>query len=214
MTAIEQIRALNFLPFALHLTRIENLEGIFHNRGLQSRSSIGQTIFTDISDPSVQGVRARKTVPQTSRGLHDYVPFFLTFKAPMVAMRQAQNEDLVYIQVSLDIFTRISGCVLSDGNATNSITKFEMFDRADALKILDLGVLYKVSYAGDKERARKKAAELLVPDFVPISEFKSLIFYSDGGRDEGLSIIEKFGMRPAIKVLPGYFFGPRAIGTS
>src|SRR5438094_229359 len=141
MTVIEQIRALNVLPYALHITRIENLEGICRDHGLQSRTRIDQNTFIDISEPSVQEIRARKTIPQTSRCLHDYVPFFLTFKAPMVAMRQTQNEDLVYIQISLDIFTRIEGCVLSDGNATNANTKFELFDRVDALKILDLSVL-------------------------------------------------------------------------
>jgi hypothetical protein len=93
-------------------------------------------------------------------------------------------------------------------NATNSNTKFEPFDRPDALKILDLNVLYKVGYSGDKEKSRKKAAELLVPNSVALSEIKTLIFYSPTGRDKGLEIIKDFGIKPAIKVWPKYFFEP------
>lgn len=213
MTTFEQIRALNVFPYAFHITRLENLRGIWETNKLLARNKVGAVTFSDISEPSVQEIRARKKVPQSARPLHDYVPFFLTFKAPMVAMRQTQNEDLVYIQVRLDIFTRIKGCFLTDGNATNADTKFEPFDRPDALKILDLSVLYKVSYAGDKEKSRKKAAELLIPDSVPLNEIRTLIFYGPGGRDKGLEILKDFGTKPAIKVWPKYFFEPRPLGS-
>jgi ssDNA thymidine ADP-ribosyltransferase, DarT len=206
MTIIDDIRNLNVVPYASHITRIENLEGIFAGKGLKARAQLASSSYADISEPSVQQIRAQKVVPQTGRRLHDYVPFFLTFKAPMVAMRQTQNDDLVYIQVVLDVFTRISGCVLTDGNAASAESKFELFDRVDALKILDLSVLYKVKYRGDKELARKKAAELLVPDFVPLAELRTLIFYSEAGRDKGLSIAKKFGIQISVKVMPRYFF--------
>jgi hypothetical protein len=214
MTTLDQIRALSFFPYAFHITRIENLRGICDSKKVLARNKIGSITFTDISEPSVQRIRAKKKIPQSGRVLHDYVPFFLTFKAPMVAMRQTQNEEVVYIQIGLDIFTRISGCFIADGNATNSNTKFEPFDRPDALKILDLNVLYKIGYSGDKEKSRKKAAELLVPDSVSLSEIKTLIFYSPAGRDKGLEIIKDFGIKPAIKVWPKYFFEPRPTGPS
>lgn len=214
MTLIERIRSLGLYPYALHLTSISNLEGIVRDGGIYSRSKMKNRSFIDISDPNVQDTRAHKTTPQTNLNLHNYVPFFLSFKAPMVALRQDHNEDLVYIQVSIDIFTRITGCFLTDGNATNSNTKFEPLVSTEAFKILDLSVLYKVAYAGDKEKSRKKAAELLVPDFVPQNEVITLIFYSASGRDKGLEIVADSGINAAIKVWPRYFFEPKPIGQS
>jgi len=208
--AIDQIRALGVYPYALHITRVENLQGICEAQGLWARNSVVESTFTDISEPSVQDKRAVKIIPQTGRSLHEYVPFFLSFKAPMVASRQSQNDDLVYLQINLDIFTRIQGCVLSDGNATNATTGFELFDRPEVLKILDLSVLYKIDYGGDKERSRKKAAELLVPEFVPLSEIRALIFYSDSGAGKGLEILKDFGINKSIKIWPKYFFGPQS----
>lgn len=204
----DEIRSLGIYPYALHLTRIENLSGIFQDQKITARNFLTDRSFADISEKSVQDKRSVKIVPCTGRSLHDYVPFFLSFKTPMVASRQTQNDDLVYLQVSLDIFTRIQGCVVTDGNATNSVTKFAPLNEAKDLSILDLGVLYKLGYAGDKERSRKKAAELLVPDAVPAKEIKSLIFYSESGKAKGLEILKNFGITVGIKVWPKYFFGP------
>ena len=206
-STIDKIRRLGVYPYAIHLTRIENLRGMCAGGGIMARNCLKQD-FLDISEKSVQSKRATKTVLNTGSSLHDYVPFFLSFKAPMVASRQSQSEDLVYLQINLDIFERISGCVLTDGNATNQVTRFDLFDRAEALKILDLSVLYKVSYAGDKEKARKKASELLVPKFVPLSEIHTLIFYSEAGKARGLEILGNSGIVKSVKVWPKYFFGP------
>ncbi len=214
MTVIEQIKSLNIYPYALHITSISNLTGICSMGGIKSRNEMANSSFADISDPSVQGIRAQKVVPQSGLTLHNYIPFFISFKSPMVAMRQDQNEDLVYIQISLDIFMRISGCFLTDGNATNTNTVFEPLTTAEAFKILDLSVLYKVGYGGDKEKARKKSAELLVPYFVPQSEIKALIFYNEAGRDKGLANITNSGIKPAIYVWPKYFFEPKPIGQN
>ena len=206
-TVLDQIRSLGIYPYALHLTRIENLSGICQDGKITARNFLGGRDFTDISEKSVQEKRSSKLVPCTGRPLHDYVPFFLSFKTPMVASRQTQNDDLVYLHVNLDIFSRVKGCVVTDGNATNAVTKFAKLERPKDLAILDLGVLYKLGSAGDKERSRKKAAELLVPDAVPMAEIKSLLFYSDSGRRKGLEILRNFGITMNTKVWPKYFFG-------
>jgi hypothetical protein len=206
---IDQIRAIGVYPYALHLTRIENLVGICEAGGIRSRALLADSKFSDISEASVQEKRIDKLVPQSSRSLHEYVPFFMSFKAPMVASRQTQNDDLVYLQINLDIFTRSPGCVVTDGNAASTTTKFEPLNAPEALKILDLSVVYKVDYGHDKERSRKKAAELLVPDFVGLSEIRALIFYSESGASKGLDILGKFGISMNAKVWPKYFFGAR-----
>lgn len=74
--------------------------------------------------------------------------------------------------------------------------------------------MYKVSYANDSEKSRKKAAEILIPYSVPISEIKTLIFYSESGKDKGLNLIKNSGIKPAIKVWPTYFFEPKPLGDN
>lgn len=204
MTINDKIRVMGVMPTALHITKISNLRGILSNKGILSRKKVSD--FNDISNLGVQEIRSTKIVPATNKVVQDYVPFFLSFKAPMIATLQEQNDELVYIQISLDIFSRIDGCILTDGNAANDNTVFEEFKDTNALNILDLSILYKVRYKDDKEKARKKSAELLIPDFVPQSEFKALIFYSEAGRSQGLEILKNAGINPAIKVFPDYFF--------
>lgn len=204
MTIENAIRALGVMPTALHITKISNLKGILSNKGILPRNKV--TSFEDISNHGVQEIRSKKVVPTTNNVVHDYVPFFFSFKAPMIATLQEQNDDLVYIQINLDIFSRIAGCFLTDGNATNDNTIFREFKDVDALKILDLSILYKVKYKDDKEKARKKAAELLIPNFVPQNEFIAFIFFSEKGRDRGLEILKNAGISPATKVFPGWFF--------
>ncbi len=203
----KQIRTTyNVYPWALHITRIENLTPIFSSGSLKCRNHPDLKDFVDISEESVQKRRKEKIILDTGKTLFDYVPFFLTYKAPMVSAKRTANNDLVYLQINLDIFAQIPGCILSDGNAANTETKFVKFDTTEALKILDLDVLYKLTYKDDEERKRKKAAELLVPCEVPVSEIWQLAFYSNEGQQKGLALLEKIGKKCASKVAPKWFY--------
>ena len=106
---------------ALHVTRIENLEGIFSAGKIFSKNSLGARPFLDVSSAHVQLLRS-KLISTTGKVLHDYVPFYLSFKTPMLSAIRDQNEDLVYIRICLDVFERYPGTILSDGNAASSET--------------------------------------------------------------------------------------------
>jgi len=100
-------------PGAMHITRIENLTAIFESGKLQCRRLLGKEEFLDISEPSAQDKRRNKKVLGTDLTLFDYVPFFLTYKAPMVSAKRTENKDLVYLRINLDVFSRLKGCVTS-----------------------------------------------------------------------------------------------------
>jgi len=195
----------DLFPYACHITRIENLEGIFRSEYLKCKRLLTQGSYVDISDEVIQERRQEKTVLDTGLTLFDFVPFYLTYKSPMVSAKRSENEQLVYIQIGLEIFAQTRGCVLTDGNAAAHRTKFVHFDTLEALSILDRDVLYK-PYGGDLEKKRKKGAELLVPEKVHISSFNLLAFFSDDGKRKGLEIFSKLGKECAVQVAPRWFY--------
>lgn len=203
-----EIRArFGIVATALHLTKIENLEGIFREGAILSKTRMAGRRFQDISDPGIQETRATKTVPCSGRVLHDYVPLFVSYKAPMVAKLQGENQRLVYIAFSQCIFSRYPGTIITDGNAAAASTVFREFNSIEDLEILDFNIIQKtVGYARDDEKARRKAAEILVPDRLLIEEIRFLTFFDEASRAEGLDISQSCGKNFATLVNKGWFF--------
>lgn len=192
---------------ALHLTRIENLDGILREGAILSKTGMAGREFRDISAANVQATRATKRVPCSGRILHDYVPLFVSFKAPMVASLQEQNQRLVYIAFSQCLFQRHPGTIITNGNAASAATVFREFQAIEDLELLDRSIVQKtVGYAGDAEKARKKAAEILVPDRLSVEEIRFLVFFDEAGVAEGLEIAQRHGKDFAAFPNKGWFF--------
>lgn len=197
----------NIVPTAFHLTRIENLKSIFTDGFIYSKTKMRGRQFTDISNQNVQDIRAQKQIPQSGRILHDYVPLFVSYKAPMVASLQQHNEQLVYLEFSLDLFSRYVGTILADDNAAITNTQFHAFNSIDALTALDFSIIQKtVGYASDSEKARKKSAEVLVPDQISANEIQRLAFFSSTSRAEGCRILKACGKDIATFYRADWFF--------
>lgn len=206
MSLSDQIRQrYQLVPYACHVTHIENLKKIIKSAALLSKNRLSSTDYTDISMTEVQERRSEIKVLGTSKTLHDFVPFWFTFKTPMMAKVQDKNSDLVYLWLSLDILLR-GDIVITDGNAAASKTVFRVFSNLDDLQILDSQIQKKVDYAGDPERKRKKAAELLVPETVAWKDIGNLFCFDDQARRRILAILKQFGMNNAVYVRKDWFF--------
>lgn len=178
--------------------------------GLLTKNRLRAGAYVDISMAEVQERRGEILVLGTDKTLHDYVPFWFTFKTPMMAKVQDKNADLVYLQLSLDFLSR-GNVVIADGNAASSKTVFRLFRSIDDLEILDLSILQKkVDYAGDAERKRKKSAEVLVPDCVDWAEIGTLVCFSDDARRRVLAVLAHFGMKNSVLVRKDWFFFTQA----
>ena len=202
----KDIRERFSLPPAHHMTRVENLESIFkageiysHNR-MKTKGS-----HQSISNPDVQAARAKITIPVTGRPLHDYVPLYFGFKTPMVAVNKAIYESLLFILFSLDIL-ETSGVVISDGNARSTQTKFTLFSSIDDLSLLDVQAVLGTKYAADSELKRKKQAELLVPDSLPIRKALIVLCFSENTRNTVSGLAQKHGISLAARVNKGWYF--------
>lgn len=178
---------------ANHMTHIENLEGILDVRGVESFNRMNGKKYRDLSNPDVQKGRAQITIPNVNRPLHDYVPLYFGFKTPMVAVNQDRNEDLIFLRLSLDVLS-MPGVVITDGNARANETKFVPYQSIDDLKILDVKAIQSVKYANNPQMKRRKQAEILIPDFLPIERVLDIICFNDTPMARVLAAFQRFGI--------------------
>ena len=162
--------------------------------------------YEDLSNEDVQKGRASIAVPPTNRPLHDYVPFYFGFKTPMVAWNQAHNEEIVYLAAPLDVL-RLSGVVITDGNARSGATQFREFRSVQDLAILDVKTIKGVKYGQDRELKRRKQAEILIPDQLPVKWIQYAVSFSEAAQGKVVAILDKFDIKIPVHVNPGWFFG-------
>jgi len=188
------------------MTHLSNLPSILRDGELRSHTLMAGRDHRSVANEDVQAGRAGKIVPHTGKGLHDYVPLYFGVKTPMVAVNQDQNEAIVFLRFSLDIFLGIAGVVISDGNARSTATKFFPFARVEDLSVLDVAAIHTVKYARDHELKRKKQAELLVPDRLSTAQLFDIICFSIEARNRTLEILDNFGINKPVYVGAHYYF--------
>jgi len=202
----QQIRARFQLGPAIHMTHLSNLPSILREGELRSHTLMAGRDHRSVANEDVQAGRAAKVVPLSGRALHDYVPLYFGVKTPMVAVNQDQNEAIVFLRFSLDVFLSIAGVVISDGNARSNVTRFFLFAKIDDLSVLDVAAIHTYKYARDPELKRKKQAEILVPDHLPMAQLFDIICFSVEARSRVLEILDNFGINKPVYVGAHYYF--------
>jgi hypothetical protein len=205
----QQIKERYQLYPAYHMTHVDNLLSILKAGKILSYNGAAAVTKTSIANDDVQAGRARITIPATGMALHDYVPLYFGFKTPMVAYNHEKNEQLIFLRFSLDIFRNIPGIVVSDGNARSGSTRFVAYKSIDDLGALDVKAIHTVKYAHDGELKRKKQAELLVPDELPIGHLFDIICFSQDAQNTVVAALKQHGITVAVQINPGWYFLPR-----
>ncbi|MCB0350088.1 MAG: DUF4433 domain-containing protein [Bdellovibrionales bacterium] len=193
---------------ANHMTHLDNLRPILQVKELRSYNLMRGQNYHNLANEDVQAGRAAVTIPASQKPLHDYVPLYLGFKTPMVATNQLQNENLLFLRFSLDILST-PGAIVSDGNARSQKTQFYLFSGPDIFSKIDVAAIRTVKYSKDPELKRKKQAEVLIPDKLPITQMHDIICYSENAKSHVLSILAEFGIKKQVTVNPGWYFGTR-----
>lgn len=190
---------------AHHMTHIDNLRPILLSGELRSYNLMRGQSYRNLANEDVQAGRAAIVVPGPQKPLHDYVPLYLGFKTPMVAINQGHNEDLLFLRFSLDILAT-PGSVVCDGNARSQASTFYLFNGPDVFSKIDIAAIRSVKYAKDPELKRKKQAEILIPDRLPVAQMLDMICYSESAKTRALSILKEFGINKAVIVNQGWYF--------
>ncbi len=190
---------------AVHMTHINNIESIIRDGELRSFNLMAQTKYESLANEDVQRGRANKTIPPTKRPLHDYVPLYFGNRTPMVAWNQERNEEMVFMRFSLNIFAR-GDIVFTDGNARSSVTVFRVYSQVTDLEILDRKAINTVKYANNPELKRRKQAEILVPDKLPLTYLVDFICYSENAKWSLLETLKHCDKKYNVQVLPGSWY--------
>lgn len=166
-----------------HLTHIDNLSGIIKEGGLASHNRKIEKGIThkNIAYHTLQDRRAETAVDCSPFGsLHDYVPFFLGPRPPMlyainngkVETYQEGQAPIVYlVSMAQDVTKAGLGFVFTDGHAImKPLTNF--FNDLDNIAQVNWQFVYAKQWNDTQEypdRRRQKQAEFLVKDFFPWS---------------------------------------------
>jgi hypothetical protein len=165
-----------------HFTAVENLSEIVARQALLSdtRTLAEGCLQVEAGDPSIKSRRRSLQVP-VGPGGHpsDYVPFYYAPRSPMlykiscggVPTYSGGQAPLVYLVCrTTEIVASGRPYVFSDGNCASSITEYYE-DLADLDK-LDWDVFNATMWsntADDPDRMRRRMAEFLVHDHVPLA---------------------------------------------
>jgi hypothetical protein len=203
------------MPQVFHFTDGSNLPRIFEAGVLRCHRDA--PVEVDVGDQSIKGNRQHIEVGCGPGGqVCDYVPFYFATRSPMLFSIKCGNVDgvdpdqrrLVYMVSSTEILYDAGlDCVFSDGNAASySITEFEE-DRQKLSSHVDWDVMELTIWkntAEDPDRRRRRMAEFLVHEEVPLELFTELGVYNAAvkGRVE-----EMLGDRAIpVSVRDGWYF--------
>jgi hypothetical protein len=207
----EARRRYQLYPAASHMTHIDNLPAICAAGALISYNRMRGSAYFNLANEDVQSGRAGIMVPATPtpRPLHDFVPLYFGFKTPMVAVNQKFNEELLFLTFPLDVLG-IAGAFLTDGNARSGSTRFVAYQTLADLAAVDAKAANSVKYAHDPELKRRKQAEILIPDQLPLTWLQGIVCYSPATQRRAIDILQKAGINKSVMVNPGWYFTPRA----
>ncbi|GFG53483.1 hypothetical protein CQY20_22015 [Mycolicibacterium agri] len=154
-----------------YMTPIANLASIVHY-GLLSHHRAAEVPHDSIADPSVQGNRVGKRVPN-GRLLHDYVNLYFDARNAMMYRRRNVRSTIAVLRVSSAVLD-MPGVVLSDGNAASGATQF--LPCPAGLAALNQERVYTDDWDHSdpwikQEQKRQRCAEVLVPDRVGPEHF-------------------------------------------
>lgn len=190
---------------ASHMTHLDNLRSILKSGELRSYNKMRGNSYHNLANEDVQKGRAGITVDVSNRPLHDYVPLYFGWKTPMVAWNQKHNEELIFLRFSLDILKR-TDTVITDGNARAKATQFRSFTDISNLEIIDAHATNSVKYAHDDEFKRRKQAELLILDSLPLSEVLDIVCFSESSKSLIVNLFKEFDITKPVKANAGWYF--------
>ena len=166
----------------MHFTHINNLPGILAGGSLQADNLVDRSsaLQVEAADLAIKAVRKSAQVPLVPYGcVADYVPFYFAPRSPMlyrlhkggVPNYTGGQDPLVYLVSSAEAVA-VSGAsfVFSDGNCASSVTSFSQ-DLTQIEYVVDWEVMRAQMWANtadDPDRRRRRMAEFLVHDHVPI----------------------------------------------
>lgn len=202
------------VEYAFRMVHIDNIQHILKYGIVKKTSVNADPNYVAIGDMQIIAKRTKKTTPDGTP-LDDFIPFYFGPRPPMLLVIQSgwngvvkrSPEEIVYCTVKLsDIMASDIDCIFTDGHAisANTIfyTKAQLANIGEYINHEDVfAERWSAGEYGD-EAKRKKDAELLFMDEIPVQYINSFVVYNQNAKQK---LISK-GVNQPIYVASQYYY--------
>lgn len=198
------------------ITHYQNLPDIVQRGMFCANNPAAPQGAVGIGNSNLISGRGSRAVPVMPGGvLNDYVPFYLGPHSPMLLdiktgfhVQQRPQHEIVYVCSEL---SRVQALGLSfaftDGHAYMKTSWFYN-DVAD-LELLDWNMIpakYWTRTEEDNDRKRRKQAEFLLHQHVPVAAIISVVVYDQEMADWVVPLLAEAGVNFTVHVLPKWYY--------
>lgn len=170
-----------------YMAHIHNIPSILEH-GILCYNKARNVKHKSISDHHVQSRRDRRFI-EGYRTIHDYVPLYFATHTPMQYVITQNGESPYYISPLFLAFIEVDpikvfqtpGVVFTDGNSACRETRF--FKDMNDLEQIDWDIIKK-KRCFSREYKRKKSAEVLIPDRIPVDYFLGIVVFYEKVEEE------------------------------
>lgn len=202
----------------LRITHYDNLDLILKKGIHCPNSNKASSSYINVGHQNLIAKRGKRTVPISPNGvLNDYVPFYFAPKSPMLYSIFKKNvdgfsgnqKDIIYLVSSVETIIEAKlDFVFTDGHAYELISKF--YNKFSDLNKIDwhlMGATYWNNTVEDNDRMRRRMAEFLVYQFVPVSCILAIVVQNEKTKDVVESVQNKCNTQIQTLIKPGWYYG-------
>ena len=200
------------------ITHYQNLEYILQHGVYYRNNPNFPANYVNIGNPEI--INSRDTIPVAcypGSMVNDYVPFYFAVRTPMLynirtgygVDRHPQHE-IIYLccNVGQIVHSDLQWC-FTDGNAAKRISAF--YNDAARLDNLDWHSIQTTDFRdnnadGDPDRKRKKHAEFLVRNHLPIEFIQKIVVYNQEMHNDIVALVTQFNRNITVHINPNNQF--------
>jgi hypothetical protein len=207
-----------------HFTHLDNLHAICESGDLRCDAVAREGwTRTEVGDPEIKESRRRRSIPIAPGGqVGDYVPFYFATRSPMMYRIACDHRDsvagrypggdrpLAYLVTTVgSVVDAQLDWVATDGNAATATTEFTS-DLQRLETIVDWPLMVAERWnntADDPDRQRRRMAEFLVYDRLPISLIRWIGTSSEGLASQVRIQLRDHPLAGRVIVRPHWYYG-------
>lgn len=201
------------LKYAFRITHIDNIQNITTYGIVRKDSTLKYKDFTKIGDPQI--IHLREDIEIKGHRIGSYIPFYLGPRSPMLyviqhgynGVQQVDPEKIVYCVVRLkDILNSDIDCIFTDGHVLSRLSNIYPKDELKHISdIINYDDVYSIQWNSelDLDLKRRKEAELLFIDDLPIELVCGFVVYNDIAKQMLMNLGTE---EKKIIVRPNYYF--------
>lgn len=202
-----------------HITHIRNLPNIIKDDGLWCDHIVSERNLAHVSiaHQHIKDRRAAKQVPCSTGGtLADYVPFYFAPRSPMlyaihrgnvVGYQGGQAAVLHLVSSAEKVAKAKLSFTFTDGHAEMDISRF--FVKLKDLEQIDWKIMGEIIWRDtlqDGDRKRRRQAEFLVHQFLPLNLIEEIGVANETTAKEVKILLKAIVRKPVLKIVPAWYY--------